>query len=356
MSRCLITGGAGFVGSNIAFHLHAKDHKVVVMDNLVRRGSELNLNTFKSLGIEFVHGDIRNAEDLNHLSGKFDFIFETAAQPAACTGYANPIFDITNNYLGLLNVLEYARRNDSRVIFWSTNKTYNGEAINALPLVEKETRFEWPFVPYPSQRDEIISRHGIPEDFSVDGGDHSIYGLSKICADLTCQEWAKGFGLKVVINRFSCLAGPGQFGKSEQGWVAWFVVAALFDLPIELFGFKGKQVRDVLFVPDILNLVDLEMEKIDEISGQVFNIGGGTKVNTSLIECIDTIERSTGKKMNWCYNSNVRKADQCVYISDIRKAKRLLDWEPYINMDDGIGQIRDWVIANEKELRQLYSI
>lgn len=357
MGRMLVTGGAGFVGSNIAFHLHSKGHKVTVMDNLVRRGSELNLTTFKTLGIEFVHGDIRNAEDLNHLSGHYDFIFETAAQPAACTGYGNPIFDITNNYLGLLNVLEYARRNGSAVIFWSTNKTYSGEAINALPLVEQPTRYSWaPQHPDLSVQDAIICQNGIPENFSVDGGDHSIYGLSKICADLTCQEWAKGFGVEVVINRFSCLAGPGQFGKSEQGWVAWFVVAALFEIPITLFGFKGKQVRDVLFVPDILNLVDLQMEKIGSISGEVFNIGGGNKVNTSLLECIEIIEESTGKKIKWVYDDTTRKADQCVYISDTRKAQNLLGWEPYINMKDGIGQIRDWVLANESQLKQLYSI
>jgi CDP-paratose 2-epimerase len=357
MGRMLVTGGAGFVGSNVAVHLKNKGHEVVVMDNLVRRGSELNLEIFKTKGIQFVHGDIRNAEDLNHLSGKFDFIFETAAQPAACTGYANPVFDITNNYLGLLNVLEYARNNGSALIFWSTNKTYSGEAINALPLLEKLTRYVFDMA-HSELTDwgQVIAANGIPENFSVDGGDHSIYGLSKICADLTCQEWAKAFGVKVVINRFSCLAGPGQFGKSEQGWVAWFVIAALFNLPLTFYGFKGKQVRDVLFVDDILNLIDAQMENIDKIGGEVFNVGGGMKVNTSLIECVNLIEDVTGKRITTSYDPTQRKADQCVYISDIRKAKRVLNWEPKIDMTTGIAQIAAWVIANQDSLKKLYSL
>lgn len=339
----LITGGAGFVGANLAFHL-SRNHKVTVMDNLVRRGSELNLYKFKDYDIEFIHGDIRNPEDLNHLPGKYDFILETAAQPAACTGYSNPVFDITNNYNGLLNVLEYARRTNSKMIFWSTNKVYSGDKINAIPRKETATRYVWKHKGF----------KGIPENYPIDGGDHSIYGLSKVCADLTCQEWAKAFDMPIIVNRFSCLAGPGQFGKSEQGWLAWFVIAAILGLPVTLYGYKGKQVRDVLFMPDICNLIDIQMKDIYKHSGEVFNIGGGNKINTSLIECIEMIEKITGYHIDQEYLLNVRKSDQCVYISDISKAKKLLKWEPTVGMEDGIISIIDWVNRNEKELRQLY--
>ena len=339
--RALITGGAGFVGANLAHHLKKK-YDVTAMDNLVRRGSEINLNKLREDGIEFIHGDIRNSEDFNHLKGEYDFIFETAAQPSACTGYGNPTFDITNNYFGLFNVLEYARRNDSKVIFWSTNKVYSGDKINSIPTREGKTRY--------------IANRAIDENFPIDGGDHSIYGLSKVCADLTCQEWAKGLGSKIIINRFSCLAGPGQFGKSEQGWVAWFVIAAFLKLPITLYGFKGKQVRDVLFMPDILNLIDIQIERFDELNGEVFNIGGGQKINTSLIECIKLIEETLGVEMDVSTDPVKRKADQCVYVSDIRKAKRLLNWEPKTSMQEGIKQIYEWVLENLWELKKLYCV
>lgn len=341
----LCIGGAGFCGSNLAIHLSKQGHKVTVMDNLVRRGSELNIPKFKDYDIEFIHGDIRNPEDLGHLPFRFDVILNTAAQPAACTGYYNPLFDINNNYMGCLNVLEYARRTGSKIIFWSTNKVYSGEAINKLKLRELKNKYQF-----------SNNGYSIPEDFSIDGGSHSIYGVSKACADLTCQEWAKAYDMPIIVNRFSCLAGPGQFGKSEQGWVTWFVIAALFNLPVDIYGFNGKQVRDVLFVPDMLRLIDIQIDNIDKYKGHVFNCGGGSKVNTSLIECIDLIEKLTDKKIKWYYKKEQRKSDQCVYISNISKAKSLLGWEPKVGMKEGIISIIDWVNNNEKELKKLYGI
>lgn len=337
----LIPGGAGFVGSNLSIHL-SKKHKVTVIDNLVRRGSEININKFKDYDIDFIHGDIRNKEDLPRL--KYDIIIHTAAQPAACTGYGNPEFDIQNNYIGLLNVLEKCRNDKSKMIFWSTNKVYDGDKLNLIRHKELKNRYSWG------------SGINISENFSIDGGSHSIYGLSKICADLTCQEWAKAFDIPIIINRFSCLAGPGQFGKSEQGWVSWFVIASTFNLPIDIFGFKGKQVRDVLFMPDILSLIDSQIENIDKFRGEVFNIGGGKEITTSLIECIDIIEKITNKKINWVYCKDVRKSDQCIYISDINKANKLLKWYPKVGIEEGIVYIYDWVIKNEKILKELYGV
>lgn len=343
MSNILVVGGAGFVGANLSFHL-SKKHKVTVMDNLVRRGSEFNIHKFKDYGIKFIHGDIRNKEDLNHLPQHYHFIMHCAAQPAACTGYDNPEFDIRNNYIGLVNVLEYARHHQSALIFWSTNKVYDGDFINKNSLIEKETRWI-----------EETEGDGISEAYQIDGGNHSIYGLSKVCADLTCQEWAKAFNMPIVINRFSCLAGPGQFGKSEQGWVSWFVIAALFELPVILYGFKGKQVRDVLFMPDICSLIDRQMSMIDDIEGQVFNIGGGKFCNTSLLECISLIEELTEKKIQWTYCKDQRNADQCWYVTNTHKSEYLLKWKPTIGLREGLIEIIDWVQKNESELRKLYA-
>lgn len=338
--NCLIFG-AGFCGSNLAFHL-SHQHKVTVFDNLVRRGSELNVPLFKDYDIEFIHGDIRNIEDLKTL-GKFDIVLHTAAQPSACTGYSNPTFDITNNYIGTLNVLEYVRRTGAKMIFWSTNKVYSGELISQIKVKERKTRYEWD-----------PNEFGISETFPVDGGNHSIYGVSKLCADLTCQEWSKAFNIPMIINRFSCLAGPGQWGNTNQGWVGWLVIATMLHKTITFYGFGGKQVRDILFVQDMLDLVDIQIKNLDKYRGEVINVGGGYKVNTSLIECLDSIGKLLTTGTSYFYNKEQRTADQCVYISDIRKAKKLFKWEPKVGMEDGLKFIIDWVNKNERELKKIY--
>ncbi|MCZ7600598.1 MAG: NAD-dependent epimerase/dehydratase family protein, partial [Gammaproteobacteria bacterium] len=190
--KVLITGGAGFVGANLAHYLSGRGHRVTVMDNLVRRGSELNLLPLKAAGVQFVHGDVRNAEDFANVPRDIEVVLETCAQPSAIDGYANPLFDINNNTIGLLNTLEFARKSDAGLIFWSTNKTYAGEHINAFPLVERETRWEWDTAAIDAIYGERLPAgfdpvYGFSSEFTVDGHDHSIYGLSKIMADLACQ-------------------------------------------------------------------------------------------------------------------------------------------------------------------------
>ncbi len=353
--RVLITGGAGFIGSQLAFHLQQRGHQVVVMDNLVRRGSELNLPLFKRHGITFVHGDVRNREDFHGLTTGIELICDTSAQPSAVTGYANPLFDITNNTVGLINVLEYARVQGAGLIFWSTNRVYSADKVNALPLEEAASRLHWGQTNSP----ELLSvgfdtAHGFGEEFSIDGGQHSIYGLSKVMADLACQEYADAFGVKTVVNRFSCLAGEGQFGKSEQGWVTWWALAFHFGLPLRYIGWGGKQVRDVLFAEDVCRLVELQINQIESISGQVFNIGGGMANALSLLETTALFQELTGCSVPVTLDDTGRKADFGVYISDIRKAERLLGWSPRITLKDGFNRILAWIKTNESMLRQLY--
>lgn len=357
--KILITGGAGFIGAQLAFYLKNRGHRVIVLDNLVRRGSESNLPRFKRAGVEFVHGDVRNREDFAHVPKGIDLICGTSAQPSVVTGYANPVFDITNNTLGLINVLEFARSLGCAVVFWSTNKVYSGDRINAFPTREESTRWVW-------NKEAIRSRwgnhlppgfdpdYGFSEDFSVDGGQHSIYGLSKIMADLACQEYADAFGVKTAINRFSCLAGEGQFGKSEQGWVVWWAVAFHFGLPLRYIGWGGKQVRDVLFIEDVCRLVELEMEHLDSIAGEVFNIGGGMEQTLSLVEATALLREKFRRDLPITVEEKPRKADQCIYISDIRKAQRILGWSPRVGIEEGYDQIIEWIRANEAELRLLY--
>lgn len=354
--KVLITGGAGFVGSQLALHLKERGHTVVVFDNLVRRGSEINLPLFKRHGIEFIHGDVRNREDLHSVPARIDLICETSAQASAVTGYANPLFDLTNNTFGLVNVLEFARQHGAGVIFWSTNKVYSGDKVNAFPRKEEDTRWVY-------DREALANidlpqgfapDFGFSEDFSVDGGQHSIYGLSKVMGDLACQEYADAFGVRTVVNRFSCLAGKGQFGKSEQGWVTWWAVAFHFGLPLKYIGWGGKQVRDVLFIEDLCRLVELQMDNLERIAGQVYTVGGGISRTLSLVEATALVQESFAREVPIAVDDSPRKADHCIYYSDIRKAERDLGWSPQVKINDGFERIVEWVRANEELLRPLY--
>jgi CDP-paratose 2-epimerase len=337
----MVFGGAGFVGSNLAFYFKEKSWNVIVIDNLARRGSEYNLPLFKKAGITFIHGDIRNKEDIPNIIP--DVICECSAQPSAIDGYDNPYYDFSNNTMGLMNILEFARRHKIMTFFWSTNKVYSGHKINSIGVFEEETRYSW-------------GRGGpiIPDDFSIDGGDHSIYGMSKIMSDLACQEYADAFDIPIVVNRFSCLAGVGQFGKCAQGWVAWWAIAAHFNLPVKYIGWKGKQVRDVLFAPDICRLIEMEINNIDIVKGKAYNIGGGINNTLSLIEATQLMEKKFNKKMIVEYEETPRKADHRIYISDISKIKKAIGWEPTINIEEGYDQIIEWVKANESILKELY--
>jgi len=357
--RMLITGGSGFVGAQLAFYFAARRHHVTVMDNLVRRGSELNLPLFQRDGVNFVHGDVRNREDFMNLEGAFDVLVDASAQPSLVYGYANPVFDLTNNTFGLINALEFARSRGCPLIFFSTNRVYSADRINALPRREEPTRFSWDAPAWHAlagmRPPGFDPAHGIAEDFNVDGGQHGIYGLSKTMADLACQEYADAFGVPTVINRCGVLSGPGQFGKSEQGWASWWVVAHHFGLPLRLIGWNGgKQVRDVLFVEDVCRLVEREIELMDRIRGQVFNIGGGPAGSISMLEATELVHKKFGRSVPVSVDPEPRKVDQCIYISDTRKAQRVLGWAPRIGLSEGFDQIIAWVRENAEALRGLY--
>ena len=358
--KVLITGGAGFVGANLACYLTERGHQVTCMDNLVRRGSEFNLPTLRRRGVRFIHGDVRNAEDFVALPRDIDAVCECCAQPSAIDGYGNPLFDINNNTIGLLNTLEYARRNGAGLIFWSTNKTYAGEHINAFPMIEGETRWTWDQEAIhalygdrlPAGFDPV---HGFTSDFTVDGHDHSIYGLSKIMADLACQEWHDAFGVRTVVNRWSCLAGEGQFGKSAQGWVAWWAIAFHFGLPLRYIGWEGKQVRDALFIEDICRLVEIELGDLDRLAGSVFNVGGGRDITLSLREATALMEDIFGHSVPVEYQEDPRKADHCIYVSDIRPVTAATGWTPRVSIEEGYERIIRWVVDHEEELAGLYA-
>jgi CDP-paratose 2-epimerase len=356
----LVTGGCGFIGSHVALHLREAGHKVTVMDNLVRRGSERNLPILAHQGVSFFHGDVRNPEDLENLPSGIELICDTSAQPSVVTGYANPIFDITNNGLGAIHILEYARQRKAALIFWSSNRVYGADRLNALPRRETQTRFEydpetWEKVPVEKRPAGFHPVHGVSEEFSLDGGQRSIYGLSKLIADAACQEYAQAYDLPVVVNRFGVLSGQGQFGHTDQGWVVWWAVAHWFKLPLKYLGWQGKQVRDVLFVEDMLALLDRQLKQLPKFRGDVFNVGGGQANSVSLREATTIMQEMSTRTAPVTQTDQARKGDIVLYWTDNRKATAQLGWKPETNLRTGFGRIFDWIRDNEGELRERYA-
>ena len=355
----LVTGGCGFIGSHVALHLREAGHKVCVMDNLVRRGSERNIAVLSRHGVSFFHGDVRNPEDLGNLPAGIELICDTSAQPSVVTGYANPLFDITNNGLGAIHVLEYARPRHIPLIFWSSNRVYSADRLNALPYRETPTRFEYD--PHAWNQLTVEQRpagfhpvHGISEEFSIDGGQRSIYGLSKLIADAACQEYAHAYDLPVVVNRFGVLSGAGQFGHTDQGWVVWWAIAHWFQLPLTYLGWDGKQVRDVLFVEDMLEVLDLQIKKIARFRGEVFNLGGGAANAVSLREATAAMQEISSRTSPITVSDKARQGDIVLYWTDNRKAAQQLDWKPKTDLRTGFVRIFDWIRENEAELRSRY--
>jgi CDP-paratose 2-epimerase len=357
--KVLVTGGCGFLGSELALHLREQGYEVVVMDNLVRRGSESNIGRLQKHGVTFIHGDVRCFEDFAGLPSGIEFICDASAQPSVVSGYTNPMFDLTNNTLGVIHVLEFAREHRCPLIFCSTNRIYSADRINALPRREGPTRLEWDTaawrkLPQQCRPAGFDPEFGVSEEFSLDGAGRSIYGVSKLMADVACQEYADAFGIPVIVNRLGVMSGRGQFGKVDQGWVVWWAVACWFGLPLKYIGWGGKQVRDVLFVEDVCRLVDLEMSQIDSLRSGVFNIGGGAANSLSLVEATQFFEKSLGRSISISHVDAPRKADTVIYITDNRKVERVLGWKPEVSLSDGLNSILGWIQDNEVELRSRY--
>lgn len=354
-----MTGGCGFIGSHVALHLHEAGHKVSVMDNLVRRGSERNIAVLSHHGVSFFHGDVRNSEDLGNLPVGIELICDTSAQPSVVSGYANPLFDITNNGFGAIHILEYARARRIPMIFWSSNRVYGSDRLNALPRRETPTRFEydveaWNRLPVERRLAGFHPVHGVSEEFSIDGGQRSIYGLSKLIADAACQEYSHAFDLPIVVNRFGVISGPGQFGKTDQGWVVWWAIAHWFKLPLTYFGWQGKQVRDVLFVDDMLSLLELQMSNLAACRGEVFNVGGGATNSVSLCEATASMQEISSRATDITQSDQERKGDIALYWTDNRKAGEKLGWQPKTDLRNGFTGIFEWIRENEAVLRPRY--
>jgi CDP-paratose 2-epimerase len=331
--QILVTGGAGFVGSNLVYSLLGTGFDVTIFDSLLRRGTVDNLVWLQShpyrSRLRIVSGDLRDFAAVESAVENADIIYHLAGQVAVTSSVADPHTDFEINATGTFNVLEAARSSERRpaVVFTSTNKVYG--AMEDVAVVEEHHRYRLQNFPY-----------GISEERNLDF--HSPYGCSKGAADQYVLDYSRIYGLPTVVFRMSCIYGPRQFGNEDQGWAAHFIIAALTGRPITVYG-NGKQVRDLLFVDDLVRAFRLAAENIDKVSGEVFNIGGGPANTISIWgEFGEFLNRLKGERIPVSY-SEWRPGDQPCYVSDIRKAGELLGWRPEIDTEQGIRRLWRWV-------------
>ncbi len=332
----LITGGAGFIGSNLAHRLVGQGHSVTVLDNLSRPGAGKNVAWLhEECGDRWtlLQADVRDAAALCRAAEHADVIYHLASQVAVTTSVQDPRQDFEANALGTFNLLEAARLSGRRpiVLYASTNKVYGG--MEDVAVVEGETRYGYRDYP-----------HGIPETFPLDF--HSPYGCSKGAGDQYVRDYARIYGLPTVVFRQSCIYGPRQFGVEDQGWVAWLLIAAVTGQPISIYG-DGKQVRDLLWVDDLLDLYEVAIERIDVAAGQVYNVGGGPR-NTLAVwqELGPMLAGLLGREIPVTYY-NWRPGDQHIFVADVRKAERELGWQPATSREEGVRRLFDWVVEHE---------
>ena len=335
-NKILITGGAGFIGCNAAARFIRQGEEVTIYDNLSRPGALKNLDwlqeTFGSKAFEFIQSDIRDSNAVNLAVKDKNIILHLAGQVAVTTSVVDPRTDFEINAIGTFNVLEAARLNKENpvILFSSTNKVY-GNMEEATSLLN-ESRYVYKDF-----------KSGIPETFPLDF--HSPYGCSKGAADQYVRDYARIYDLRTVVFRQSCIYGPRQMGVEDQGWLAWFCIAVLNGDPITIYG-DGKQVRDALYVDDLINAYELAIQRIETTSGKVYNIGGGPDNTISIwSELSDELEQIVGHKIEVSYD-DWRPGDQNIYISDISKAKQDFDWSPEVGVSDGVKRLWLWAESN----------
>jgi CDP-paratose 2-epimerase len=336
--KVLITGGAGFIGINAASRYLSRGDKVIILDNLSRAGTEANLRWLQKMGgADFINIDLRDGKAVetalrDHRDASL--LLHLAGQVAVTTSVADPRTDFEINALGTLNVLEAMRRLKiaSTLIYSSTNKVYGD--LGHVQIAERPARYEYAHLP-----------NGVNEEIGLDF--HSPYGCSKGSADQYVRDYHRIFGLSTVVFRQSCIYGTRQYGMEDQGWIAWFLIAAELGLPLTIYG-DGKQVRDVLFIDDLLDAYDAAAKKIDVARGRVYNIGGGLANAISILDLIDHVKSLSGKALPYRHGS-WRLGDQRIYVSDIRRAKNELGWEPRVPWRRGVEALRNWVLANRKD-------
>jgi len=336
--KIFITGGCGFIGSNAALYFYQNGWDVTVFDNLSRKGTDTNLTWLNLNGnFNFINGDVRDYKSISSAlsSNSYDFILHLAAQVAVTTSVVNPREDFEINALGTLNLLEAAKYTNKNafILFSSTNKVYG--KLDHVKITERDGRYEY---------ENLVN--GVSESESLDF--YSPYGCSKGAADQYVIDYSRIFNLKTCVFRQSCIYGIRQFGVEDQGWVAWFTIAALLNKNISIYG-NGKQVRDILFVDDLVRAYELAYNNKEKVNGQAFNVGGGTKNTLSLLELISILNKKLNLELNPAF-AETRPGDQKVFVSDISKFSQTTGWEPKIDSQKGVEMLIDWVSVNRSLL------
>jgi CDP-paratose 2-epimerase len=347
--RALVTGGAGFVGASVCLALAERnpDWELLAFDNLKRRGSELNLPRLREAGVTFVHGDVREANDLMAVP-PIDALVECSAEPSVLAGYGVAAdYVVRTNLLGAYHCLELARRDDALFLFLSTSRVYPIETLNRLQLTEAKTRFELA----PDQDLPGVSEAGISEAFPL-GGARTMYGTTKLAGELLAAEYANAFGVRTVIDRCGVIAGPWQMGRVDQGVFTHWVLSHHFGRPLQYIGYggEGKQVRDLLSVTDLVELMDDQLRRPEVWTGFNGNVGGGRGCSLSLLETTELCRELTGSDVPIEGTNEARPGDVPLYISDCARLFDRTDWRPSRTPREILADIHAWVEENEPEL------
>ena len=355
MNRILITGGAGFVGSNLAVSLAGRhpEWEIVVLDNLYRRGSELNLPRLQEAGVEFVRGDVREPEDLARVR-RIDALIECSAEPSVMSGVDGDTgYLVHTNLTGAYNCLELARRDSAFVVFLSTSRVYPVQPQVDLKLEEAETRFEIAA----GQEVPGVSPAGISEEFPLEGA-RTLYGATKLAAELLIEEYRAGLEVPAVIDRCGVIAGPWQMGKVDQGVFTHWMLAHHFGNPLSYIGFggAGKQVRDLLHVEDLVDLVERQLLAPAEWDGRTVNVGGGRECSLSLRETTAICRELTGNEVPIAPVEQTRAGDVPIYLSDCGKIFDLNDWRPRRGAKQVLADIHEWIAADEERIAQALNV
>ena len=350
--RILIVGGAGFIGSCLAIGLkkiHPEWH-IICLDNLRRRGSELNLPRLKSCGIQFVYGDIRTAADLDPIALTVDCIIDCAAEPSVLAGFSSPQYVLQTNLLGTVNILELARQTGASLLFLSTSRVYPIAAVKSIELLDLPSRFAIA----PNQTLAGISELGISEDFPLKGH-RSLYGATKLASELLIEEYRAAYNVPAIINRCGLITGAWQMGKVDQGVYGLWVAAHYFQRSLNYIGFggSGKQVRDLLHVEDLLRLISYQLEHFAELDGEVLNVGGGLSNSLSLVEATDLCCKIAGKSIPINPVLEERAGDIPIFITDASRVMEKTGWSPVIGPEAALQDIYDWIAANEAVLSSI---
>ena len=348
--RVLITGGAGFIGANLGVALRERhaDWQLVALDNLMRGGSELNLPRLERAGVEFLRGDVREPAEIE-AAGEFDAIVECSAEPSVLASAADPTYSVQTNLVGAFNCVERARRTGAFLVFLSTSRVYPVAPQLSLALEEAETRFELAA----GQPVAGAGPAGISEEFPLRGA-RTLYGATKLAAELLIEEYVDASGLRAVVDRCGVVAGPWQMGKVDQGVFAWWLLSHSFGRPLSYIGYggSGKQVRDLLHVDDLVDLVEAQLLDQETWSGVTANVGGGRDCSLSLLETTALCRELTGNEVPIGVEPETRPGDVPIYLSDCAHLHSITSWRPRRGPRDVLSDLLEWSAEHEGSLRQ----